>query len=87
MDSNKKYRSVLPRGFLQVSVSDHLCDSIHRPSPPARRLLYSWLLNTYERYKKNCLYPLPEGSGFTHNLYKTLKDMQHMKIKENLGEF
>ncbi len=50
--TNSKNRSVLPRDFLQVSVSDHLCDSIHRPSPPARRLLYSWLLNTYVRYKK-----------------------------------
>ncbi len=82
MDSNNKYRSVFPRGFLQVSVSDHLCDSTHRLSPPARRSLYSWLLNTYVRYKDNCLYSFPKGSGFTHSFDK--RDEEIIKREANL---
>jgi len=59
MDSNKKYQSILPCGFLRVSASDRLCDSIHRPAPPARRLLYSWLSNTVCNIQKNRLISIP----------------------------
>ena len=31
--------AVLPQGFLQVSASDRQRGSIHRPAPPARRLV------------------------------------------------
>ena len=62
-----KKKSVLPRGFLLVSASDHYCGSIHRPSPPARRLPVFLFIEYLCKYTKNRLYPLPKGSGFTLN--------------------